>query len=87
VAYKINGRIVTEMPASLTAMRNVIPLYETLPGWGEFTDGMKDKIKVGGYEQLPETIKNYIIFIEKQVNCPITFVSYGADRNETITKS
>ncbi|HAT04076.1 MAG TPA: adenylosuccinate synthase [Candidatus Magasanikbacteria bacterium] len=86
VAYKINGRIVTEMPASLTAMRNVIPVYDTLRGWTEFTTSIKERVRTGGYTQLPEEIKNYINFIEKNTNCPVKFISFGADRNETLIR-
>ncbi|MFA6427138.1 MAG: adenylosuccinate synthase [Candidatus Magasanikbacteria bacterium] len=83
-AYKVNGKIITEMPASLEAMRNATPVYKTLPGWDEFTVELKQKIKSLGFEHLPENVKKYIKFIEYHVKCPIKIISFGAERNDTI---
>lgn len=83
-AYKINGKIITEMPASLSAMRNATPIYKTLPGWDEFTVELKQKIKLEGFEQLPETAKKYIRFVEYHVKCPVKIISFGAERNDTL---
>ncbi|MBU2542442.1 adenylosuccinate synthase [Patescibacteria group bacterium] len=85
VAYQINGKIVTEMPASLEAMRTAIPVYKTLPGWGEFDNELKTKIKAGGFDELPDNVKNYIKFVEYNIKCRVSIVSFGADRNDTIT--
>ncbi|MBT4120459.1 MAG: adenylosuccinate synthase [Candidatus Magasanikbacteria bacterium] len=86
VAYKVNGKITTEMPASLEAMRIAIPVYKTLPGWGEFDTKLKTKVKTGGYSQLPENVRIYIKFIEYHIKCKISIISFGADRNDTITR-
>ncbi len=86
VAYKVNGKLTTEMPASLESMRTAVPIYKTLPGWGEFDDELKEKIKTGGYSQLPENVRNYIKFIEYNIKCKISIISFGADRNDTITR-
>jgi len=86
VAYKVNGKIITEMPASLEAMRTATPIYKTLPGWGEFDKELKTKIKTGGYSQLPENIKNYIKFVEYNIKCKISIISFGADRNDTLIR-
>ncbi|MBT3539155.1 adenylosuccinate synthase [Candidatus Parcubacteria bacterium] len=86
VAYKVDGKITEEMPASLEAMRNAIPVYKTLPGWESFTEGLKERVKTGGYDQLPENVKKYIKFIEYQVKCPVKIISFGPERNETIFK-
>jgi len=86
VAYKVDGKITTEMPASLEAMRTATPIYKTLPGWGEFDTKLKTKIKTGGYSQLPENIKSYIKFVEYNIKCKISIISFGADRNDTILR-
>ncbi len=86
VAYRVEGKIVTEMPASLEAMRTATPIYKTLPGWGEFDAELKTKIKTGGYSQLPENVKNYIKFVEHHIRCRISIVSFGADREDTIIR-
>ncbi len=81
VAYDVNGKTITEMPASLSAYREAKPIYKTLPGWNDFnTEGGND------YSSLPKNILNYIDFIENEVDCPITIVSVGPQRHQTIIK-
>jgi adenylosuccinate synthase len=81
VAYDVNGKTVTEMPASLSAYRNAKPIYKTLPGWNEFNiEGGND------FSSLPKNILNYINFIENEVDCPITIVSVGPQRHQTVLK-
>ncbi|MEE8340496.1 MAG: adenylosuccinate synthase, partial [Candidatus Neomarinimicrobiota bacterium] len=54
VAYEVNGKTVSEMPASLSDYRNAKPIYKTLPGWGDFNiDGGSD------FTSLPKNILNY----------------------------
>lgn len=82
VAYNVDGEHITEMPASLTQYRNAKPIYDTLPGW----DALPEDILEVGYKALPDTLKNYISFIEKQVDCPVKIVSIGPQRHETISR-
>jgi len=82
VAYDVNGKRITEMPASLTEYRNAKPVYETLAGWGDLPENVWDK----GYNALPKTLKNYIAFIEREVDCPVKIVSVGPQRHETIIR-
>ncbi len=84
VAYKINNKIITEMPASLSMMREAEPIYKTVPGWNNIDDDLKKKIKAGGYGQLPDEMKNYLKFIEYQIRCKIKIISFGQDRSDTI---
>ncbi len=55
------------------------PVFEELPGWKESTFGIKR------LEDLPQNARDYIRFIEKQIEAPIDVISTGPDRNETIT--
>jgi adenylosuccinate synthase len=49
--------------------------------------GWNHKVAVsGGYADLPVELKEYVSFIEKSVGVPITIVSVGPDRTETIFK-
>ena len=82
VAYDVDGERVTEMPASLTQYRNATPIYETLPGWGDLPENIWDK----GYDELPQTLRDYIDFIEREVDCPVKIVSVGPQRHETIIR-
>jgi len=78
-AYDINGETVSEMPASLNKIRQAKPIYTKFSGWKEF--GTPEN-----YHQLPEELKKYLEFVEKEIGCPIKIISFGPDRKETIIK-
>jgi len=82
VAYDVNGKRINEMPASLTEYRNAKPIYQSLPGWGDLPENIWDK----GFDAMPETLKDYIAFIEREVDCPVKIVSVGPQRHETIIR-
>ena len=82
VAYDIDGENITEMPASLTCYRKAKPVYKSFAGWGNLPENIWDK----GYNALPQTLKYYIDFIEREVDCPVKIVSVGPQRHETIIR-
>ena len=83
VSYDVNGENILEMPASLSQYRLAKPVYESLPGW----DSLSDKIWEKGFGALPETLKEYIKFVEDQIDCPVKLISVGPQRHETILRS
>ena len=82
VSYDVNGENILEMPASLSQYRLAKPVYESLSGWGN----LPDKIWEKGFDALPETLKEYIKFVEDQVDCPVKLISVGPQRHETILR-
>lgn len=80
-AYEVNGKVIKEMPASLSEYRNAKPIYKNLPGWDDFTIDSNEH-----FDALPKNILNYIKFIENEIDCPITIVSVGPQRHQTILK-
>ena len=82
IAYDVGGKQITEMPASLTHYRKAKPVYKILPGWGDLPENIWDK----GFDKLPKTLKEYIDFIEREVDCPVKIVSVGPQRHETIIR-
>ena len=82
VSYDVNGENILEMPASLSQYRLAKPVYESLPGW----DSLPDKIWEKGFGALPETLKEYIKFVEDQIDCPVKIISVGPQRHETILR-
>jgi adenylosuccinate synthase len=78
-SYKIDGKICHELPFSYDAY--IEPVYTELEGWKE---DIKDKRE---FNELPVALKKYIEFIEKQTGVPVTMVSVGADREETIFRN
>lgn len=86
VAYDIDGEQVDEMPTSLTRFRRAKPIYETLPGWPALDEKTINQVVGEGYQALPETLRQYIAYIETKVGCPITIVSVGPNRHQTILR-
>tara|TARA_B100000497_G_scaffold34603_1_gene40587 strand:+ start:1644 stop:2915 length:1272 start_codon:yes stop_codon:yes gene_type:complete len=58
--------------------KNVSPIYKEFEGWDE------DLTQKESFKNLPKTLKEYISFIEKELNIPISIVSVGPDRKQTI---
>ena len=78
--YKLNGKEVSFIPASLEDFENVEVIYEDLPGWEE------DISKVEKFENLPENAKHYVTRLEEIFEVPINFIGVGVHRNEMIFK-
>ncbi len=85
-SYLIDGQTATEMPASLGQMRKAEPIYTTLPGWPALSQEEMEVMIKSGYESLPATMKAYIAFIEQEINCPISIISLGPNRHQTIIR-
>ncbi len=77
VGYEIDGEVTTRFP-STAKLRRAKPVYEFLPGWKTDIRGIKK------YEDLPDNCKKYVEFIEERIECPITMISNGPDRNDII---
>lgn len=77
-AYEVNGTISENIPYEIN--KDIKPIYKEFEGWDE------DITKVKSYENLPDNLKTYIEFIEKEVNVPISIISVGPDRDETIMR-
>tara|TARA_B100000315_G_scaffold260939_1_gene328074 strand:+ start:5923 stop:7233 length:1311 start_codon:yes stop_codon:yes gene_type:complete len=84
--YKINGNQTGEMPASLEKMRKAKPVYTQLSGWRELDDNEINNLCSGEYSRLPDEMKQYIEFIESEIDCPITIISLGPERNQVILR-
>ena len=82
VAYEVEGKKIFEMPASLDSYRKAKPIYKILPGW----KNLPLKVWEKGYNKLPETLREYISFIESEISCPVRIVSVGPQRHETILR-
>ncbi|WP_242922247.1 adenylosuccinate synthase [Pontibacter liquoris] len=78
--YKLaNGELTDRVPHS---MENEIaePVYEELPGW------KVDLNQVETLEDLPQAFVDYIQFLEKHLQVPVTIVSVGPDRKSTLMR-
>jgi adenylosuccinate synthase len=78
-SYRINGKECTEIPFNNDA--EIVPVYTEIKGWQEEISSIKK------YDKLPEALKHFIGFIENETGVPVTMVSVGPDREETIFRN
>jgi len=80
VAYRINGRVIEDFPASVEALHRAEPVLRSFSGW-------KRPLSTAlSYEEFPVKAMEYIEFIERFCETPIDIVSVGYDRKETIIR-
>jgi adenylosuccinate synthase len=78
VAYRLDGRELSDLPALVEDTARLQPVYETRPGWKTKTTG------VTRYEDLPSAARDYVRFLEEHVGAPAVFLSTGPRREETV---
>lgn len=75
--YDYDGKLIDYLPYNIDP-NYVKPVTVKMKGWNTDLTGIEEKSK------LPEALMDYIRFIEKSVNTPISIVSVGPDRKQTI---
>ncbi len=81
VAYKLNGKTISEYPIHSSKLNKCVPIYKTLPGWE------KDISQVKKFEDLPLPAQNYITLIQEELTVPVDVVSVGPARSTTIWRN
>jgi adenylosuccinate synthase len=79
-AYSYRGERLEEMPSDVSVLEACEPIYETVPGWGTPTKGVRD------FALLPPAAQAYVERLAKLVGCEVGIVSTGPDRTETILR-
>jgi len=77
--YEYKGKRIDYIPYEINP-GELVPVYKEMKGWTETLDN------ISSYEELPVELKDYIAFIEETVKVPITFISVGPDRKQTIRR-
>jgi adenylosuccinate synthase len=80
VSYKYRGEIVGFPPQAELGMAECEPVYETMPGWDEDITGARS------FDELPVNARRYVERIEAALETPVTIVSVGPGREETIVR-
>jgi adenylosuccinate synthase len=80
VGYRYRGETLTEFPAELNVLENCEPVYKTFEGWMKSTVGALDD------GDLPAAARDYIRMIENELGVPVTMISTGPRREETIVR-
>ena len=79
VAYEDpDGHAVADMPGHLSDLERCRPVYQTLPGWTE------DITRARAWDDLPDAARAYVGFLARQIGVPVSIVSVGPERTQTI---
>lgn len=78
--YELDGKQTDEFPFP-SRIGRAKPIYETVPGWHCDISGIRR------YEDLPKAARDYVELVERQVGCPVTYVSVGPGRDEIILRN
>ena len=79
-SYNYKGQEISHLPYNIEP-ENVEPIYSEFKGWSQDLTEMSDA------STLPKELNDYIEFLEKELEIPITIVSVGPDRKQTIFRS
>ncbi len=76
--YIIDGERVDYFPFDVDGI-NLTPVYEEIEGWN------CDLTQLTSYDDAPQALKNYVSYLERNLEVPITVVSVGPDRTQTLS--
>jgi adenylosuccinate synthase len=80
VAYRLRGKLVDDFPASIRDLEESTPVLRRFRGWKAPISACRS------WEELPREAKEYVQFIEEFTETPVSMVSVGSDRNQTIVR-
>jgi len=78
VAYRLDGKVLEELPGDPEVLEHCEPVYEDLPGWSEKVEGLRT------WDDLPKAARAYIQRVQDLAGVKVVGLSVGADRGETI---
>ncbi len=76
--YKLDGQVLDYLPADANLQARLVPVYETLDGWKETTQGARS------WAQLPANAIKYVRRVEELIGAPVILLSTSPDRDDTI---
>ena len=79
VSYELDGKETNSFPFPL-ALNDAKPVIRYFDGWKCDISGVRT------WEDLPKEAQDYVLFIEKEIACPITYVSVGPERDSIIIR-
>ena len=79
-SYRYQGKEILYPPQEENSLAQVEPVYESMPGWHEDISGCSD------FQSLPQAAQNYVLRVEELLGVPISLVSVGPDRDQTIRR-
>ncbi|WP_119319382.1 adenylosuccinate synthase [Capsulimonas corticalis] len=77
-SYELDGKVIQDFPSDQARLSRCVPIYQTLPGWKEDVSNVKN------YEDLPGNARRFIETVEALIDVPITMISVGRRRDQTL---
>ena len=81
VAYRHDGKVLTDLPFGPAELEAFEPVYEDLPGWSEDVSALRE------WGQLPAAARNYLDRIARLAGVPVRLVSVGPEREQVVVHS
>jgi adenylosuccinate synthase len=78
VGYELDGNVLDYLPTAADQQARVRPIYETLDGWSESTEGARS------WAELPAEAIKYVRRVEELIGCPVALLSTSPEREDTI---
>ncbi|NTV02927.1 MAG: adenylosuccinate synthase [Chlorobiaceae bacterium] len=79
-SYMLDGKEIHDFPTEHQTLSRVTPVYKTLKGWNASNANAKS------FAGMHENARNYVTFLEDALEVPVTFISVGPGRDETVFK-
>lgn len=76
--YELDGEMLDHLPTAADLQARVTPVYETMPGWSESTEGARS------WADLPAAAIKYVRRVEELIECPVALLSTSPERDDTI---
>jgi adenylosuccinate synthase len=78
MGYEFKGKVFKHVPADISEIEQLKPVYKTLPGWNETVTELTDVSK------MPSTLRDYVKYIEDELEVKSVLLSVGPDRLQTL---
>jgi adenylosuccinate synthase len=78
VNYELDGKIIDHLPTAADEQARCKPIFETMPGWSESTEGARS------WADLPAEAIKYVRRVEELIDCPVAMLSTSPEREDTI---
>jgi len=72
------------LPSQADDLARAQPVYERAPGWPEFHERLKERVRREGMRALPSTLRRYLERIVEETGVPVEYVGFGPGRDETV---
>ncbi|GGL56828.1 adenylosuccinate synthase [Halocalculus aciditolerans] len=82
-AYELDGETTHTVPATTERWADCEPVFKTFDGWEEFDSGL---VAVEGYDALPLEARQYVEYLEGELDAPVYALGVGPAREETVVR-